>query len=88
MAAARPALIQIKTRAAASGILGWGTAEMNRNQSTRYPRPCPLCSSAMIGEKDAPDAAEYVRFACLACGTTIEVGIPRHSDDLNEQQDP
>ncbi len=36
-----------------------------------YPLPCPVCRSAMVGEKSTPDAEEFDKFACLNCGAEV-----------------
>ena len=42
----------------------------DRNQR-RYPLSCPVCKTAMIGEKSIPTLAEYDRFVCLRCGAVV-----------------
>jgi transposase-like protein len=38
----------------------------------RYPLlPCPVCKTAMIGEKSAPNLPGYDRFVCLHCGAVV-----------------
>lgn len=38
----------------------------------RYPRTCPVCRSAMVGERLTPTALRFSRHVCLSCGTVIE----------------
>ena len=42
----------------------------NESKGQRYPLPCPVCKTAMIGEKSDP-AADYDRFTCLRCGAVV-----------------
>jgi predicted RNA-binding Zn-ribbon protein involved in translation (DUF1610 family) len=51
----------------------------------QYPRPCPVCRTAMIGEKMRADAEGLDHFACPACGTTIELGSPSPKVDEDER---
>ena len=37
----------------------------------RYPLPCPVCKTAMIGEKSDPDLPDYDRFECFRCGAVV-----------------
>jgi len=64
------------------------TGTMNRTEGPKYPRPCPICATAMVGERAGPDSPEYVRLACLNCGTTIEIGKPAPSGDPDEPSEP
>ena len=36
-----------------------------------YPLPCPVCKTAMIGEKSDPALPDYDRFRCLHCGAVV-----------------
>ncbi len=48
----------------------WGPVE-NDNTRRRYPIPCPVCRTAMIGEKTVPTLPDYDRFVCLRCGAVV-----------------
>ncbi len=38
----------------------------------RYPLlPCPVCRTALIGEKSDPSLNDYDRFRCLNCGAVV-----------------
>ena len=37
----------------------------------RYPLPCPVCKTAMIGQKTDPALADFDRFECLRCGAVV-----------------
>lgn len=57
------------------------TDEKNQKSEFRYPLPCPVCSTAMIGEKSDPSSPDYDRFECLACGAVVlrEDSAPENS---------
>jgi predicted RNA-binding Zn-ribbon protein involved in translation (DUF1610 family) len=48
------------------------------NSKRRYPLPCPVCKTAMIGYKSDAHQQDYDRFECLRCGTVVtrEVSAP------------
>ena len=35
------------------------------------PLPCPVCKTAMIGQKSDASRQDYDRFECLRCGTVV-----------------
>ena len=37
----------------------------------RYPLPCPVCKTAMIGQKTDPALPDFDRFECLRCGAVV-----------------
>ena len=37
----------------------------------RYPIPCPVCRTAMIGHKSDPGQPDFDRFECLNCGAVV-----------------
>ena len=47
-----------------------GTVNDDKNER-RYPLPCPVCKTAMIGQKTDPSLADYDRFECLRCGALV-----------------
>ncbi len=71
-------LIQIKyisgppVRLWARGVFErrWGTVEDDSKQR-RYPLPCPVCKTAMIGQKSDPNLPDYDRFECFRCGAVV-----------------
>jgi hypothetical protein len=81
-------LIQIKVAAEALSKLTGETGKMDRSEGLRYPRPCPVCGTAMVGEKGGPDRAEFVRLACFHCGATIEARTAMRGDDPNDPPKP
>ena len=50
----------------------WTTVMEKEEQA--YPRPCPVCGVAMVGEKDDPERGErrFDRHVCLSCGSVID----------------
>ena len=47
-----------------------GTVNDGKNER-RYPLPCPVCKTAMIGQKTDPSLPDYDRFECLRCGAVV-----------------
>jgi hypothetical protein len=47
-----------------------GTVKDHKNKQ-RYPLPCPVCRTAMIGHKTDPSLPDYDRFECLRCGAVV-----------------
>ena len=47
-----------------------GTVKDDKNER-RYPLPCPVCKTAMIGEKSDPNQPDYDRFECFRCGAVV-----------------
>ncbi len=43
----------------------------NDNNERRYPLPCPVCGTAMIGQKTDPKLPDNNRFECLRCGAVV-----------------
>jgi hypothetical protein len=43
----------------------------DKENARRYPLPCPVCKTAMIGQKTDPDLPDYDRFECLSCGAVV-----------------
>ncbi|MFO1185706.1 MAG: hypothetical protein U1E56_13125 [Bauldia sp.] len=51
-----------------------------------YPRRCPVCRIAMMGERSDPSKGEDDRFHCTSCGTIIELHEHRNGRrDPNER---
>ena len=49
-----------------------------------YPRVCPVCRQAMIGEKSDPDGDEFDFYRCLHCGCVIKYA-PRQTPEANSE---
>jgi len=45
---------------------------MNRAPDQRYPLRCPVCGTAMVGEKRT-DGRGWARHSCLNCGAIVEL---------------
>ena len=43
----------------------------DEKKERQYPLPCPVCKTAMIGEKTDPALADFDRFVCLRCGAVV-----------------
>jgi hypothetical protein len=53
-----------------------------QNKGTReYPLRCPVCRTAMVGEKSSPEAADYDRHRCFNCGATVDFSSPPDDDE-------
>ena len=44
---------------------------MEQERKRPYPLPCPVCGSAMVGEKSEARLPDYDSFQCLNCGTLV-----------------
>jgi hypothetical protein len=49
---------------------GWGKVK-DGTKERRYPLPCPVCKTAMIGRKSDPELSHYDHFECLRCGAVV-----------------
>jgi len=54
-----------------SGAYSGDDQTMEQERKRPYPMPCPVCRSAMVGEKSQPEQPDYDSFHCLNCGTVV-----------------
>jgi hypothetical protein len=50
----------------------------------RYPRQCPICWVAMIGEKSTPESEDVDIHRCFNCGCVIDLSRRGPKDDEAE----
>ncbi len=43
----------------------------NDAKERRYPLPCPVCKTAMIGHKTDPSLPDFDRLECPRCGAVV-----------------
>jgi transposase-like protein len=48
-----------------------GRTVTDDNGKRRYPLACPVCKTAMVGQKTDASRQDYDRFECLLCGTVV-----------------
>jgi hypothetical protein len=46
-----------------------------------YPLHCPVCRTAMIGEKSSPEAADYDLYRCFNCAAVVDFTSPADDDE-------
>jgi hypothetical protein len=51
-----------------------GRSVTDQENRKSYPRHCPGCRTAMVGEKRDPASKHFDLYRCLNCGSIIEYG--------------